>query len=127
MDEAGWNPRLGGGAFSPSPVWFSGNVLLVMGTSSIIGLVLDNGARNGVAPLRLVRQLRRRLTVGIGNVSRGRGRGGGFGMFGRTGRSGGGVCRRIAGFGPFLPAATCVTVEVGGYAKAPLADLTCPG
>ena len=47
-------------------------------------------------------------------------------MFGGAGGSGRGIGRRIVGFGPFFPAATGVTIEIGGYAKAPLADLTCP-
>ena len=58
IDEAGWNPRFGGGTFSPWPVRFTGKVSLVMGTRSIIGLVLLNGARSGVTALRSVRHLR---------------------------------------------------------------------
>lgn len=50
-------------------------------------------------------------------------------MLGRAGgsRRGGGVHRRIVGFGPLFPAATGVTIEVGRYTKAPAADLTRPG
>ena len=53
-------------------------------------------------------------------------------MFGRTGGGGGGgrgVRRRrqTVGFGPLFPATASVTIEVGRDAKAPTADLTCPG
>ena len=89
-DETGRNPRFGGGAFSPSPVGFSGNVVLVIRTSFIIDLVLSD-SRGGLTSLLLVGQLRRRLAIGIRTVTRGSGgggggrKGGGLGMFGRIG------------------------------------------
>ena len=55
--ETGWNPRFGGRAFSPSPVRLSGNVLLVMRTRRVIGLVL-NGARSRLTLVRSDGQLR---------------------------------------------------------------------
>ena len=44
INETGWNPRFGGGSFSPSPIRLSGNVLLVMRTRAIIGFVVLNGS-----------------------------------------------------------------------------------
>jgi hypothetical protein len=63
--KAGRNPRFHGGTFSPS---LSGNMLKVMRTSWVIGLVFDM-ARSGLALLLLlVGQLRRRWAVRIGTV-----------------------------------------------------------
>jgi len=58
--ETGWNPRFGGGTFSPSPVRLSGNVLLVMRTRAIIDLcvVLNGSGSRLLTSLRSDGQLR---------------------------------------------------------------------
>ena len=123
IHETGRNPRFGGGASSPPPLGFSADVLLA------VGLAVDTPP----TLLHPVDRLGRRQAVDIRSVAGGggggrRGRGGaGLGAFGRIGRAGGRVRGRGGGFGPLFPAAACVTIEVGRYAEAPAADLTCPG
>lgn len=122
--EAGWNPRFGGRALSPSPLRFPDDDEV----RAIGGLELLLDARPTL--LQLVDRLWRRQAVRLGSVAGGGGgrRRGGRGGRGRAlGRSGGVRRRRAGGFCPLFPAATCVTIEVGRHAKAPAADLTCPG
>ena len=63
IDKAGRNPRLDGGAFSPSPLGLSRNVVLVMRTGSMIG----NGSRDRLTSVNHL--LRRRWAAGIRTIA----------------------------------------------------------